>query len=272
MDQKLIEMRLMTKDSAFLKSDPSIGHCAEKLHPLRNGGSNAALESFFRELLLFKLDLEKSYMILEVKKKQNNEYEGLEKKIEEDIANAKSNVVRLEEQFQQEKQIRKHRLEAEALAKDVNTYPTRGILKRNIEALELTRKENNDSLATIEGEISKRKKMFASLNQIISDLQLTYQAEQVEEEEEEEEDEEERQDVRERDSQHAKESKIEVVEEGDEGEDGADGADMETGGAEVVEEEEGGGGEGGGGGEEGGEGEGGGGGEGEGEGEGEGGE
>lgn len=197
-DSKILEHRLLTKDTSITDAS-SIKACAEKLVPLKervDGQLNGdAIESFLRELLLFKLDLEKSYMAFEVCKRQNDEYEELQNKITAEISNAKINTTHLEEELIQQQDIRKHREECENLAKKVNSYPPRRILKRKYEIVEDSLKNNNESLVSIEEEIGKKKKMFDTLLQTISDLQMSHvendntASDEVEEEEEREEDE-----------------------------------------------------------------------------------
>eukprot|EP01038_Epipyxis_sp_PR26KG_P010202 gene10202-13726_t len=159
-DGKVLEYRLLTKDSSIAGS--SATKCAVMLHESKN--------IFFRDLYLYKLDIEKSIDEFNVIAAQFEEYQGLELGINESINQTNDDISNLNVQLRQEQDLRKHRIDCEEMAKAVNVHPTRAILKRKIDSITETIHDSTNQLALLDKEIVNRKKIFSSLLVLVEEI------------------------------------------------------------------------------------------------------
>jgi len=103
--------------------------------------------------------------------KQLEEYAILEGTIEEQIASAKANITNLQETLKQEQIIRHHRLQCEEIAVDVNSLPSRSILKRKISQTECSIDTTQELLNAADVDIQLKRAQFDAVLLAISDLQ-----------------------------------------------------------------------------------------------------
>ena len=200
MDNKLLETRLLTRESTIGGSvGSSVSRCSAKFQSLvqsleSNTGSNA-VDSFVREILLYKLDTSKCEHVFNACDEEIAAYHELELTIKNDIAQTRQGNVHLEIELDHERQIRTHRETLESDAKQVNALPTRASLKRKIDNTNANIDSVNESLRAVDGRIGQRQQQFTALLQTIADLQsklldeeefVPATAGEIEEEEEEE--------------------------------------------------------------------------------------
>lgn len=170
LDAKILELRLLLKESSL--GQASLSKCAAKLHLFgKNLSDNNALEAFLREVLMYRLDHDKTDKIFETLRRQGDEYIELESQIGGKIAEAKNNIAALEEELRQQKRIREHRVECEHVASVVNKQPSRSMLKRKIDAVTQSVETTNASIALVEAEIAQKHAHFNLVLQAIADLQ-----------------------------------------------------------------------------------------------------
>jgi hypothetical protein len=173
LDNIYLEKRLRSKDSVIFST--SITQCATKLQLLKSNKQDvASLQNFLREMLLIQLETNKSCDNLNVLNIEKAEYEKLEKHIHEQIDANKLNIVELEEELLHQKEIRKHRISCEKIAKDVNVYPARSALKRKIDTAQETMNNNNELLKAIDTDIRNRKEQFDMMMNALKELQKQY--------------------------------------------------------------------------------------------------
>jgi ferritin-like metal-binding protein YciE len=170
LDAKILELRLLIKESSL--GQASVSKCAAKLNAFgRNLNDKNALESFIREILMYQLDFEKTDKMFRALARQNEEYNLLERSIEDNISCTKDNITRLEEELRQQKCIREHRVECEQAASIVNKHPSRSMLKRKIDAVSQSLDGTNASIDMVEAEIALKQTFFKQVLQSIADLQ-----------------------------------------------------------------------------------------------------
>lgn len=104
-------------------------------------------------------------------KKQLTEYSNLEGNIEAKIRKTKENIDYLQERLIEEQKIREHRSTCEQLAAEVESYPSRSILKRKIDQVESSISNNESLLQAIEADIQQKRAQFDIMLQSISQLQ-----------------------------------------------------------------------------------------------------
>lgn len=138
-------------------------HRAEEL-------SRGDIDGFFREMLLYKLEIGHTLKSAHVLTKQLKEYSMLEQRIENQIKSTKDSIVRLQISLEQEQKIRKHRLECEEIAETVDSFPSRSTLKRKISQIESRVSTTQSLLKAVESEIQLKKAQFDQLLQTIDDL------------------------------------------------------------------------------------------------------
>jgi hypothetical protein len=170
MDHKILEQRLITKDSVL--AAPSLSKCAVKLSALRSNLSDkVALEAFLREVILFKIESDKACKTFDSYALQKAEYEALENQIKEKTNETREEIDFLREKLRQEKEIRKHRLKVEEFAVDVNKHKSKSYLKRKIADVEESLDATNQNLRQIDIDILARKSQFDALSKALLDLE-----------------------------------------------------------------------------------------------------
>lgn len=170
---------MLLKESAL--GQASLSKCAAKLNTFgKNLDDDAALEGFLRELLMYRLDHEKTDKVFQTLNRQSDEYGLIESDIGNKIADAKENIALLEEELRQQKLIREHRVECEQAASIVNKQASRSALKRKIDVVTQSVDSTNASIALVEAEIAQKHTYFNGVLQAIADLQKsgTLQAEE----------------------------------------------------------------------------------------------
>jgi hypothetical protein len=221
LENKILENRLIYKDSVIGVS--SISRCAKHLLALKNSStletSKTSLETFLKELLLFKIELEKTKKLLRNIDVQQTEYENIEIEISQAISLTKEEITFLLQKLQEEKEIRHHRVECETIAIEVNTHMKRSLLKRKISDLEENIASTNQSLDDIEREILIRNEQYQQFLTALAvlerkvfedeDSSAMVESDGGEEEAVEREGEEERTNEREREDREEKEEKEE---------------------------------------------------------------
>ena len=189
-DIKILEGRLLTRDSAITGS--TVTKCALKMQQLfatlqnpDNKGedasdiTSAALESFSRDLLLYKLEMGKFGQSFNMLDEEAVEYDSLEASIESNIEETTQSIVALTQELVQQKKLKQHREECEALSRIVNLVPsTRKILaSSNLVNEEICRLE--EQLASTESIEKLRNRQVNLLLQSIADLSQSLEEEET---------------------------------------------------------------------------------------------
>ena len=184
MDSKILETRLILKESSFVGS--SVSKCAAKLQSLTNAKSVqdfTSFDSFVREVLQYKLDIAKVEHIHGSHDRQIEAYNATEQDINEKIKEIEGTIFELETQFKNAKSIRLHREQLEKKATGVNSLPSQNQLKRKLDQLDSNILDTEASLSAMNARIAVRYNQFGSLLKCINDLQskLIEESEGVEE-------------------------------------------------------------------------------------------
>lgn len=175
LDNKLIEYRLLTNDSVV--GTVSITRCAAKLAALKEKPGKANLDSFIRELLLYKLEIDKTFRNCEILEfTQNKEYVELEAEIQDQIQNVKNTISNLQHELTQHQAIRKHHVECEELSATVNKHTSKSALKRKFDQVTQEYLASQEMLKNFDIEIATRSKQFDDLLQCLAILQTSNDA------------------------------------------------------------------------------------------------
>mmetsp|Transcript_8779 Transcript_8779/g.14600 ORF Transcript_8779/g.14600 Transcript_8779/m.14600 type:complete len:258 (+) Transcript_8779:98-871(+) len=170
LDPKTLEQRLLYRDSTV--SLPSLTKVANKLQCFgKNLDDSKVLESFLRELLLYKLEIDKTERVFESLDRQSDEYDALEASIKEKIAWTNNDILRLEEELSQQKVVREHRVECEGIAATVNKHPSRSTLKRKIDSVTANLETTETSIDQVHLETTQKYELFKKLLAAIEALQ-----------------------------------------------------------------------------------------------------
>lgn len=172
MDSKILETRLILKESSFVGS--SVSKCASKLQSLVNAKTTQDLipfDSFIREMLQYKLDVTKVEHIQYSHDRQIEAYNAMEQDINEKIKEIEETIFELETQFKNTKSIRLHREQLEKKATVVHSLPSQSQLKRKLDQLDASVHETEASLTAMNSRIAIRYNQFGSLLKCIGDLQ-----------------------------------------------------------------------------------------------------
>lgn len=178
LDNKVLELRLVTKDTAIGQAS-SLGRCAAKLNAMKSftnaESSKAAIASFVREILMYRLDLNKSCRLLRSSDDQLAEYDRLERIVQESIDKTKQEIYSLTIELKQEQDIRKHRIHIESIASEVNQHSSLSSLKRKINEITESMASTTESMQSIENDIMTRKEQLDQLEQILTILETKLQ-------------------------------------------------------------------------------------------------
>lgn len=176
LDPKILENRLISKDSVV--GTASLTKCAQKLLLLNAGGGNDSnaqnpeFDTYIREILLFRLEAEKSCKALESITAQYKEYNSLEESINTALDNSNKEIQKLNQELHEEREIRKHRMILEDRAKLINKKNSRSYLKRKMAEISDNIQSTNQSLQSIDGEIKLRQEQFNSLMTCLGALEM----------------------------------------------------------------------------------------------------
>jgi predicted transcriptional regulator len=174
MDQRILEQRLLTKDSAF--GVVSVTKCAAKLQQVKQVPfEKNEVENFMKEILLLKLDTDRSWKVSDVLTEQSKEYDLLEQEILRKIAVAKQNTTNLNEDLSRQVDISVHRSACEHIGVLVNQLPSKSSLKRKIDAIDEDTRQTESMIATLNSEIQWRYGQFKILSDAILALQTAKQ-------------------------------------------------------------------------------------------------
>lgn len=174
-DNKLLEYRLLTNDSVV--GTVSITKVATKLAALKEKPTASTVDSFVRELLLYKLDIDKTFQYYDIlEAKQNEEYVELESEIKEKIQSVKNTINNLQHELTQHQAIRKHRVECEEVAVTVNKHTSKSALKRKFDKVTQDYQASQEMLKNFDIEIAIRSKQFDDLLQCLTILQTSNDA------------------------------------------------------------------------------------------------
>lgn len=170
-DTKILEHRLITKDS--VRGSASISRSAEKLAVIGSSDSTDrhVLESFIREMVMFRMETDKSCRTYESYEKQVSEYNELQQTVVTRTDNTTKDIENLRIKLHQENEIRRHRLTCEGYAEDVNKHKSGSYLKRNIMQIEENILETKKKLESTDQDIKTRKSQFDSLLTALLDLE-----------------------------------------------------------------------------------------------------
>jgi THO complex subunit 7 len=139
--------------------------------------TDSALEAFSRDLLLYKVEMGKFEQSFNMLDQEGIEYSSLEANIESKIQETAQSIVELTQELAQQKKLKQHREECEALSRIVNLVPsTRTILaSSNLINDEISRLE--EQLVST-GSIEKlRNRQVNLLVQSIADLSQSLEEE-----------------------------------------------------------------------------------------------
>ena len=194
LESKILETRLINKESSFVGS--SVSKCANKFQQFitnkkqalelnSNPDSNIAtpelidnkstdlnisFENFMREIVQYKLDIHRVSSMQKAYFNQIQCYDTLENEIRSKILKTENDIHEYEINFGNEKLIRLHREQLEVKATEVNTLPSKTILKRKLTEMEtnIVNLENNIQMANTK--ITARYKQFQILLDCLNQL------------------------------------------------------------------------------------------------------
>lgn len=171
-DAKILEQRLILKDSCV--GLPSLRVCSQSLLSLKTAETTAKreqLEGFLRNLLLVKLEIDKSLNVFENFHTQITEYQILEENLEGNVTKAQHQIDELQQELIRQQQIRKHHILCETEAIEVNKLPNRSYLKRKIADVETRSNNTVQELEQIEQVIERRFEQLLALSSSFSALE-----------------------------------------------------------------------------------------------------
>lgn len=174
LDNKILELRLVTKDTAIGQAS-SLARCAAKLNSFKSFGTSETAKSsvaaFLREIFVYRLDLNKSCRLLRSSADQLAEYDRLEGVVQEKIDGTRKEIHQLLIELKQEQEIRKHRIQIETVAAEVNQHSSLSSLKRKIGEITDSMATTQESILSIENDILTRKSQLDQLEHILTLLE-----------------------------------------------------------------------------------------------------
>lgn len=132
---------------------------------------NISLENYVRELVQYKLDINKVSSIEKSYVNQVSCYNTIENEIRSKILSTENDIKNLEKKFINEKLIRLHREQLEMKAMEVNKLPSKQFLKRKINDIESSIISIESDIQLADSKIMARNKQFHALLESINDLQ-----------------------------------------------------------------------------------------------------
>lgn len=139
---------------------------------------NEDFEMIMALLSHIEFGLLRNHLIQEMNKLEQDNYEELYKKVNEEIEKAKVTIVQTKIELQEAKKIRKNRQEYDVLAKEINKYKDRQEMMDTIESLEKRLELLNETKNDLYKKIELRRKQFTVLFKSINNLKSLIETEQ----------------------------------------------------------------------------------------------
>ncbi|CAH1784822.1 unnamed protein product [Owenia fusiformis] len=152
--------------------------------PEHDDDSHTNYQRMLASLTQCEYAVEKSHAIYQMNTREQQNYEKLNKEIEENIKEAFDKIAECKSELHQAKRIRKNRQEYDALAKTIQKHPDRQKTLKELEALDKELAELKETKESLEQKLDIRRKQFHVLIAAIHEMQRI-----VEEDENKEEDE-----------------------------------------------------------------------------------
>jgi chromosome segregation ATPase len=144
---------------------------ASSLLSNETNGTNDISEKLIRDILTYKLDMAKLKHIYTSCDEEIAAYQELFNDIENQIIGSQNEIKQLDDELNQQQQIRKHREECELLAIQINALPNLNKLEGSIKVINRNLIEVKDAILAIDGKIDQRSKQYDILMQAIADMQ-----------------------------------------------------------------------------------------------------
>jgi chromosome segregation ATPase len=154
--------KIATRIQSLLASSPSSNE---------TNGTNDISEKLIRDILTYKLDMAKLKHIYTSCDEEIAAYQELFNDIENQIIGSQNEIKQLDDELNQQQQIRKHREECELLAIQINALPNLNKLEGSIKVINGNLIEVKDAILAIDGKIDQRSKQYDILMQAIADMQ-----------------------------------------------------------------------------------------------------
>uniref|UniRef100_A0A7S1XY76 THO complex subunit 7 homolog n=1 Tax=Phaeomonas parva TaxID=124430 RepID=A0A7S1XY76_9STRA len=185
MDRALMAERLRRRDSAFMV--PSASRCAKEaavfLSALGADGeadaAGSAKADFARELALFGAEVARASLAADACDDELKHYEQLQQQISEETRATETEIARLRGELAAERLVRRRREAYEALAHEVNAFPSKKRCVADIEALEGELTGLTETKASYDAKVEARRRQFSLLLQSLFDLQQGLEAEEA---------------------------------------------------------------------------------------------
>ena len=113
----------------------------------------------------------KSKLVQEMNIKEASNYEGILEKIKTQIESAEADIVEAKKELQEARHIRKNRMEYDAMAKQINQYPSREVTGKNIEDIQTELARLTEEEERLDSKLQMRKNQFHVLVHSIHQLQ-----------------------------------------------------------------------------------------------------
>ena len=181
MDMKLLEKRLLTRDSALSVS--SVSKCASRMQQyltaLQSGddGVKQVKEALIRDITMYKIEMSQAMEATMMCDRELDESKAIEKVVEEDINRAELDISNLTKELNEQKSIRKHKEECELLARLVNTLPGKSAVGKDIAKAEDALSQLREQSQSAEYKVTMRTKQFQVLLQTIFDMKRNLEEE-----------------------------------------------------------------------------------------------
>jgi len=180
-DEQILRARLLTRDSVVI--GPSLSRVAAKLADLAfqtspagsadAGAVQLAHDQLVRELLLIQLEMDKLSSVFPMCDAETAQYEELERSVTTQIDAAQSDISRLKEELVQQRRLRRHREECEAMAALVDRFPARSATKEALGQAQAQVDVLQQKLEATTAHMERRAKQFRLLLQTTTDLMRT---------------------------------------------------------------------------------------------------
>ena len=161
--------KIATRIQSLLASSPSSS--SSSLLSNETNGTNDISEKLIRDILTYKLDMAKLKHIYTSCDEEIAAYQELFNDIENQIIGSQNEIKQLDDELNQQQQIRKHREECELLAIQINALPNLNKLEGSIKVINRNLIEVKDAILAIDGKIDQRSKQYDILMQAIADMQ-----------------------------------------------------------------------------------------------------
>uniref|UniRef100_A0A7S4IFF2 THO complex subunit 7 homolog n=1 Tax=Prymnesium polylepis TaxID=72548 RepID=A0A7S4IFF2_9EUKA len=171
-DEEVLRQRLLAKENNLRNLTKRYLGFVNSIESSSTEDAQQVYQTLLKELSAYEFSVSKAGSLVDTNLRQIAEYDGMQQRIDAEMASTRADIDRLEVQLREERVLRQQKEQYAVLARRINAYPARDQTQAEIGALNAeigALKREGDVLGE---RVEQRSKRFAGFMHSLHDLQL----------------------------------------------------------------------------------------------------